>query len=60
MIDVVLFIDGEFDSRTIRRVIPRVGETILIDCGELLEVVEVHHEWSSTEFVQVNTKRIEI
>ena len=57
MIEVSLFVDGEARGRMRRLIVPRVGETIVIDCGEMVQVIEVNHQWDDPEFVQINSKR---
>lgn len=59
MIKIGLFVDGLPEDTLFRSVVPQKGETIVIDCGFLVEVVEVNHPWDDPTFVQVNTKRIE-
>jgi len=58
MIEVSLFVDGEHNSRFQREVVPRVGESIELDRGYMVKVVEVSHDWSDPSFIQVNTKRV--
>jgi hypothetical protein len=58
MITVVLFVDGEKKDKMIRAVVPRVGDTIVIDCGEMVRVVEVSHQWDDPSFVQVNAEEV--
>ena len=59
MIEISLFIDKEFDYRLKRKVVPRLGETIIVN-HRTLKVVDVIHEWDGdgAEFVQVNTVKV--
>jgi hypothetical protein len=57
---VVLFVDGAHKCTMKRRAIPRVGETIVIDCGEMVRVMEISHQWDDESFVQVNSTAVKI
>ena len=57
---VTLFVNGAYDSASDRSVVPRVGETIIIDCGFAVKVIEVVHQWDTDDYVQVNTERLVI
>ena len=54
MIEVSLFVDGEFIDKMDRRIVPIIGEEIIIDCGESVRVITVSHQWDNPFFVQVN------
>jgi len=56
MVRVVLFIDGEVRDSMDREIVPRVGETIVLDCGDMVKVFVVNHDWDNPSFVQVNAK----
>lgn len=62
MIQIILFVKGEYKDRMMRKIVPRIGESIVIDCGEMVRVVEVSHQWNvnDTNFVQVDTTEIEL
>ncbi len=53
-ITVSLFVDEEHIDKTERTVIPSVGDTIVIDCGNLVKVIDINHDWSTSDLVQVN------
>ncbi len=55
MIQVSLFVNKESKGTRMFRVMPREGETIIIDCGEMVRVIDVIHQWDSPDIVQVNT-----
>ena len=55
MIEISLFVNREGRGRVKREVVPRIGETIIIGCGEMVRVIEVSHDWDDPLFVQVNT-----
>ena len=54
MIEVSLFINKEHRDRVKREVVPRVGETIVLDCGEMVRVIDVSHQWDDPGIIQVN------
>ena len=58
MIQVVLFVDGENKDKMMRKVAPSVDDTIVIDCGEMVKVTEVSHQWDDPSFVQVNAVEV--
>lgn len=60
MIEISLFVDGKMRDRMKRAVVPRVGETIVIDCGEMVIVTEVNHQWDSPDFVQILAVEVEV
>lgn len=60
MVQVILFVDGELKDTTDREVVPRLGDTIVIDCGEMVKVAEVSHQWDDPTFVQVNCEEVKI
>ena len=60
MIAVSLFVNGKFQSRMKRMVVPSIGETIVIDCGEMVKVIEVGHQWDDPNSVQINCFEEEI
>lgn len=60
MIIVSLFVEGKCRAHLKRMVIPRIGETIVIDCGEMVKVVEVSHDWDDITRVQINCVEVEI
>lgn len=60
MLTIVLFVDEEHRDTMRRFVVPRVGETIVIDCGEMVNVTEVNHDWDDPNFVQVNSVKFEV
>ena len=55
MIQVSLFVNKEHRDRVLREVVPRVGETIILDCGEMVRVIDVSHQWDDPDCIQVNT-----
>lgn len=59
-IEISLFIKGVFKDRMKRSTIPRVGETIVIDCGEMVRVIAVDHPWDSPNLVQIQTIEVEV
>ena len=59
MIQISLFVNKEHRARNMREVVPRVGETIIIDCGEMVRVIDVIHQWADPGTIQVNTVPIE-
>jgi len=58
MIEISIFVKGEFRCRMDRSIVPRVGETIIIDCGDSVIVTEVIHQWDSPYFVQIDAKTV--
>lgn len=56
--EVVLFIDGKHIDNRDFQVIPRVGDSIVIDCGEEVLVCEVSFQWDDPGVVQLNTATI--
>ena len=59
MIEVSLFVNRESKGRMKREAIPRIGETIIIDCGQMVRVTEVSHQWDDPLFIQINTVPID-
>ena len=55
LIRVGLFVNKKYVDTRVFQVAPREGETIIIDCGEMVRVIEVSHDWDDPVFVQVNT-----
>lgn len=60
MIEVSLFLNGEHISRMNRKLIPSIGDFIIIDCGEMVKVIEVSHQWDDPNTVQINSTEVEI
>lgn len=60
MIQIVLFVNGEHKDKMMREVVPRIGDTIVIDCGEMVRVVEVNHQWDDPTFVQVSCEEVKL
>lgn len=60
MIEVSLFLNGEHISRMKRRIAPAKGDLIIIDCGEMVKVIEVSHQWDDPNTVQINSTEVEI
>ena len=60
MIQIVLFVNGEHKDKMMREVVPRIGDTIVIDCGEMVKVIEVSHQWDDSTFVQVNCEEVKL
>ena len=54
MIEICLFIKRENKGRRILKVAPREGETIVLDCGEMVRVIDVIHQWDDPDYIQVN------
>jgi hypothetical protein len=54
MIEVSLFVNKEHRDRMKREVVPREGETIILDCNEVVRVIEVSHQWDDPDFIQIN------
>ena len=59
MIQISFFVNKEHKARVMREVVPRLGETIIIDCGEMFRVVDVIHQWDDPGTIQINTVPIE-
>ena len=55
MINVGLFVNRSYIGRMSREVVPRIGETILIDNEEMARVVDITHLWEDPEYVRVDT-----
>jgi len=53
-IEVSLFVNGEHIDRMFRKVAPSLGDTIVIDCGEMVKVIEINHQWDSPDLIQIN------
>ena len=51
---VSLFVDEEHIDKMKRNIIPSVGDTIVIDCGNLVKVIEVNHDWGTPDLIQIN------
>ena len=60
MIRVGLFVDKKYVDTRVFQVAPREGETIIIDCGEVVKVISVSHQWEDPEYIQINTVPIEV
>lgn len=60
MVLVVLFVNGEVKDKMNREVVPRVGDTIVIDCGEMVRVTEINHQWDDPTFVQVSCEEVKL
>ena len=60
MIEVSLFLNGEHISRMKRKLVPSIGDFIIIDCGEMVKVTEVNHQWDDPNTVQINSTEVEI
>ncbi len=53
-ITVSLFVDEEHIDKTKRTVIPSVGDSIVIDCGNLVKVTDINHDWNTPDLIQIN------
>ena len=53
-IEVTLFVDGEFIDKMKREIAPSKGDEIIIDCGEMVKVIEVSHQWDDPKGLQIN------
>ena len=51
--------DWEHIDTMTRETAPGVGDTIILDCGEVVEVIHVTHQWDHPELVQVMARRVE-
>jgi preprotein translocase subunit YajC len=60
MIQIILFVEGKHKDKMMREVVPSVGDTIVIDCGEMVKVTEVNHQWDDPTFVQINSEKTEV
>lgn len=60
MVKVVLFVGQTHVDTMDREVVPRVGDSIVLDCGDMVRVIEVSHQWDDPTFVQVNCKELKI
>ena len=60
MIEISLFVDGEHYDTMKRKVCPRVGETIVLDCGDMVRITEVSHGWDEGDRLQVQSERVEV
>ncbi len=58
-ITVSLFVDEDHIDKMKRTVIPSVGDTIVIDCGNMVKVIDVNHDWGTPDLVQINCTAIE-
>ena len=54
LIFVSLFVNEELISSMIRGAVPSIGDFIIIDCGDMVKVVEVSHQWDDPSTVQIN------
>lgn len=54
LIEVSLFVNGEHKDRMLRKVAPSLGDTIVIDCGIMVKVMEINHQWDDPDFMQIN------
>lgn len=63
IIDIILFDKDQTKIETLYRKrgspIPRVGETLVLDCGHAVEVVEVSYQRDEPNLVQIMTKECE-
>ena len=57
--EISLFIEGEHKDRMKRSIIPAKGDTIVIDCGEAVQVIKVNHDWGSPRMVQLDCVELE-
>ena len=57
MIEVSLFVNKIHVDRRVLKVAPREGETIILDCGEMVRVIDVTHQWDDPDCIQINTVR---
>lgn len=48
--------DWEHIDTMEREAAPNVGDTIVIECGDTVEVIHVSHQWDNPELVQVMTR----
>lgn len=60
MIRVGLFVNKKYVDTRIFQVAPREGETIIIDCGEMVKVISVSHQWEDPEYIQINTEPFDV
>jgi len=51
--------DWEHIHTMTRAVCPQKGDTIVIDCGEMVEVIHVSHQLDHPDLAQVMTRRVE-
>lgn len=51
---VSLFVDEIHIDKMKRSILPSVGDSIVIDCGNLVKVIDVNHDWSTPDLVQIN------
>ena len=58
MVHVIIFVNGEKDTDGDRSIIPRIGETIVLDCGNMVKVVELNHDWGDDGYVQLNCEQV--
>lgn len=56
---IILFVNGESKDSMDRLVVPKLGETIVLDCGKLVRVVRVNHQWDDADYVQIDTEKVE-
>ncbi len=49
----------EHIDRMEREVAPMVGDTIVLDCGDTVEVLHVSHQWDEDSLVQVMTREVD-
>jgi len=60
MVKVSLFVDGTHIDTMDREEAPRPGDSIVLDCGDMVRVLEVSHQWDDPTFIQVNCKALKI
>ena len=60
MIEIVLFTKGEKLADMDVLVVPRIGETIILDCGLVFKVTDVVHQFSDPELIQLGCERVEV
>jgi len=60
MIKVSLFVEEKCRSHMKRLIVPRIGEIIVLDCGDMVRVVEVNHDWDDPTRVQINCVEVKI
>ena len=52
--EVTLFVDGTYIDRMKRIIAPSRGDTIVIDCGDLVKVIDVNYQWDTPNAIQIN------
>lgn len=54
MIEVIMFVNGEHKDSMFRRIAPSKGDYIVIDCGEMVKVISVDHQWNDPNTIGIN------